>query len=288
MVAKEKGGEVVLLHVITVPPQSPYEVGQRYIKQAQEEILDQAVDRVSSHDVPVSAIVRLARKPAKAIIDQVEDNRVDMVVMGWRGSRRHPETIIGTNIDHVMKDADCDVVVLRGNDFTDIQNAFIPVAHPDQAKLMLELGEMFTHSQETQLDLYHFIPPQLEQDEEARQRRVDRIYEGIKVAEEENDENGEERDGEQEQQRPARSINVEVQDNVVSRIVDLSSQYELTMIGAAREDWIHKLVLGTKPEQIAQQAKGRLIIVKRRRLGIQSGIMDLVEFFKSKETPQEA
>lgn len=288
MVAKEKGGEVVLLHVISIPHQSPYEVGQRYIKQAQDDILDKAVERVSSRDVPVSAVVRLARKPAKAIIDQVEENKVDMVVMGWRGSRRHPETIIGTNIDHVMKDADCDVVVLRGDDFTDIQNAFIPVAHPDQARLMLELGEMFSHTQETQLDLYHFVPPQLEHDEEARQQRVDRIYEGIKEAEEENEENSEAQDHKEKQQRPARSINVEVQDNVVGRIVDLSSQYELTMVGAAREDWIHKLVLGTKPEQIAQQAKGRLIIVKRRRLGIQSGIMDLVEFFKSKETPQEA
>jgi len=274
MVAQSKDGEVVLLNVITIPSQSPLEVGQRYIKKAQEEILDKAVERLASRDIPVRAVVRIARKPAQGIIDQVEEHNVDMVVMGWRGSPSHPKTVIGTNIDQVMKDADCDVVVLRGDDFTDIKNMFIPVAHPAQAGLMLRIGEMFAENQSTELDLYHFVSPEIGQNEDARQRRVEGIYKGLEDAN---------NDTPEKEPKGRRNIHVESESDIVKTIVDYSSKYDATILGAAREGWFRKLVVGTKPEQIARLAKGKLLIVKRRRMTIQSGLMDIVEFFRGHE-----
>lgn len=273
MIARKKQGELILVHVITVPKQSPLRVGQQYIKRARDRVVDKAVEMANQHEVPVSSVMRIARKPAKAIIDEVEDHDIDMVVMGWKGSTRQPETVIGSNIDKVLKDADCDIAILRGDDFSKVENILIPIAYPEQAGLMLEIGEAFEELQKSRLELCHIISPELDSNKEARQERLDSLYEGI--AELEN--------GPEEVEKAKRTINLEVSRSIVGKIVERSGDFDLTIIGAAPEGWFRKLVAGTKTEQIAQLVKGNLLLVKTRRTTIQSGLQDVVEFFKSKE-----
>ncbi|NIU53231.1 MAG: universal stress protein, partial [Gemmatimonadetes bacterium] len=40
MAARAQNGEIILLHVIAVPRQTPLEVGRRYIREARDEVLD--------------------------------------------------------------------------------------------------------------------------------------------------------------------------------------------------------------------------------------------------------
>jgi amino acid transporter/nucleotide-binding universal stress UspA family protein len=268
-----ENAEIILIHVITLPKQSPYDIGQEYIKRARDSVIDKAVERAQRHDVKVSSIIRLARKPAKAIIDTVEENEINLVVMGWKGASSHPQTVIGSNIDKVMRDADCDVVVLRGENFDDVKDIFIPIAYPQQARLMLEVGKLFERDDHTDLKLYHMISPVLNQDEEARQERIDSLQEGLMELELSPELKNEAR----------QKFNIEVTDSIVGRIIEMSGAHDLTIIGAAREGWFQKLVAGSRTEQIAKLTKGRLILVKRRRTIIHSGFLDVVEFFRSRE-----
>lgn len=268
-----ENAEIILVHVIIIPKQSPYDIGQEYIKRARDSVIDKAVARAQERDVKVSSIIRLARKPAKAIIDTVEENEINLVVMGWKGSSSHPQTVIGSNIDKVMRDADCDVVVLRGENFDDVKDIFIPIAYPQQARLMLEVGQLFELNESTDLQLYHMISPALNQDEEAKQRRIDSLQEGLMELEL----------SPEVKNRARQKINIEVTDSIVGRIIDMSGAHDLTIIGAAREGWFQKLVAGSRTEQIAKLTKGRLILVKQRRTVIHSGFLDVVEFFRSRE-----
>lgn len=273
LAAKVHDAELLLVHVITIPKQSPYEIGQQYVKRARDSVIDRAMKMAADHGIKASSIIRIARKPAKAIIDTVEENEVDLVVMGWKGASRHPQTVIGSNIDKVMRDADCDVAVLRGENFTDTKKVFIPIAYPQQARLMLEIGEIFETLQDSDIELYHMISPDLNRDDEAKQERMEGLYEGL----------AELKQGPDAEQEAKRMINIEVTDSIVGRIIDLSSSYDVTIIGAAREGWFQKLVAGTRTEQIAKLTKGKLILVKQRRTVVQSGLMDIVEFFRSRE-----
>ncbi len=276
MVARHKGGELMLLHVITVPWQAPYSVGQRYIHDARERVLNKAIEDASARDVPVSSVIRIARKPAQGIVDQVEDGDVDMVVMGWRGTSKHPHTTIGSNIDTVLRDSDCDVAVLRADDVDGIGKILIPFSFPEQAQLMMELGQMFVEEEQASLDLFHAVPPSMT--EEQRQERHEKLYAGLTETREE---------GEQPVTHvPTRlSINIAETDNVVQEITRRSGDTDLTIIGAAQEGWLRKMVAGTIPEQIAKGAEGRLLLVKRRRSVLHSGFLNTIEFFRSKEEP---
>jgi amino acid transporter/nucleotide-binding universal stress UspA family protein len=273
MMAKKRDGELILVHVITVPQQSPLEVGQQYIKDARDRVVDKASEMAAEYDLPVSSVMRIARKPAKGIIDEVEDRDIDMVIMGWKGSSRHPDTRIGSNIDTVMKDADCDIAVVRGDGMDQIDNVLIPVANPEQAQLMVDIGEVFKTKFSSELEICHIIPSRFKDNEDFKNDRLDQLYAGLTEL----------NDDEESKVSSKYDIHLKVNDDIVGEIVTDSKDYDLTIIGAAQEGWFQKLIAGTKPEAIAKRAQGNLILVKTNHSTIRSGFQDVVEFFKSKE-----
>ena len=268
LMAAANDGEVVLLHAITVPDQTPLEVGHRYVRRARDEVLDEAVATAEERGVPTRSVIRIAHEPAEAIIHEVEDRDVDLVVMGWSGRSRHPETTIGSNIDHVMRQADCHVVVLRAEDL-DVGSALLPVTYPEQAHLMLEIGELLEADRGTEIHLWHAVPPNLP--EEDRRDRLDDLYEGLADLEV----------GPEEAEKAVHRLRVEDTDRVVDRIVDQSADHDLTIIGSAREGWLRKLVAGSRSERIARRVRGRLLLVKHRRSPVRSWMLDTIEFFRS-------
>jgi amino acid transporter/nucleotide-binding universal stress UspA family protein len=268
MVARAHEGEVVLLHVITVPEQTPLRVGRRYVTQARERVLDLAAEMVAQRDVPSSTLVRIAHNPAQAIVHEVEDRAIDFVVMGWRGRSRNPETTIGSNIDLVLRHADCHVGVLRAQELDPVRRILIPIADPQQSHLMLELGELFTARQGASVDLLHVLPPDLPQEE--REPRLQELYDRLADLGVGPGAEGEAR----------RAIEVAESRDVVEAIVGKARDYDLTILGSAREGFFRKLVAGTIPERIARRIPGRLLLVKHRRSVIQSKILDTIDFFR--------
>jgi nucleotide-binding universal stress UspA family protein len=271
-IARRREGEILLLHVITVPEQTPLAVGRGYVQRARERVLDRAVEIAEEFEVPVSSTIRISHQPARAILHEVEDRGIDFVVMGWRGRRRDPRTIIGSNIDNVLRNADCHVAVLRGHGLGEVEKILVPVADPEQAPLMVDLADLVAdlvaHEQDTSVDLLHLVPPGLTG--EARDARLLEIREALA-----------EQGVEAEDVEAGRRLRIVEDANVVRRIVRESRGYGLTVIGSAREGWVRKLVAGTKPEQIARAASGRLLLVKHRRNVVQSRVLDVLEFFRS-------
>jgi amino acid transporter/nucleotide-binding universal stress UspA family protein len=268
MVARERDGEVVLLHVITVPEQTPLRVGRRYVTQARDEVLDRAVEMVAEHDVPSSSIVRIAHSPAQAVIHEVEDRDIDFVIMGWRGRSRNPRTAIGSNIDLVFRHADCHVGALRADDLDPVRRVLVPMADPQQSHLMLELAEMFGRDRGSEVDLLHILPPGMS--DEDREERLQELYDGLADLDVGPEQAGEAR----------RMIEVVESRAVVDSIVGKARDYDLTILGSAREGFFRKLVAGTIPERIATRIPGRLLLVKHRRSVIQSKILDTIDFFR--------
>jgi len=268
LVARRRGGEVTLLHVVQVPGQTPLRVGREWIQQARDEVLDRAEEMLEGTDTPFNIVVRVAHQPAEAILDEVIEQDIDLVVMGWRGHTRHPRTAIGSNIDHVLRHADCHVLVLKAADLEDIESILVPVSYPEQARLMLEVAGDLAAEHDATIDLYHAVAPGIGTEE--RREEIGELREGL-----EGMENLEALIG-------SGKVEIEVDEtkNVVGGIVRRSRTYDLTMVGASREGWWHKLVAGTVPERVLRRSTGRLLLVKHRRSVVRSRVLDLIDFFR--------
>jgi nucleotide-binding universal stress UspA family protein len=271
MVARAHEGEVVLLHVITVPRQTPLDVGRRFIREAYEEVVDEATAAVEARGVRSSSLIRIAHRPADAILHEVEDSAIDMVVMGWRGESRNPRTALGSNLDWVMRVAPAEVVVLRADHLRDIRSVLVPVAYPRQAHALIRIAELF-EQEGAALDLLHVAPPG--QEPEARKDRMDELYEGLADV-------GVGPPG-SDAGRPLRILE---ETDIVAALVREAATHDLTMVGAAREGPLRRLVMGSRPEQLATQSPGRLLLYKQRRNPIHSRLLDTIDFFRGVGTP---
>ena len=141
--AKLHDGKVTLLHIVTVPSPTPLSSGYRYL-QASDALQKQAIDMVADEDVAVEYIVRVARRVAPAIIDTAREQHADLVVIGWRGTMNiDGKTTLGPNIDRVLSEINCDVMMLQPGDSAAATRILMPVAEPRQVAYSLGLVQHF-------------------------------------------------------------------------------------------------------------------------------------------------
>lgn len=109
--ARDRNGEVVLLHVLTVPFNTLPSAALDRADEARP-ILAQAAAAFPP-DVPVHSIVKIAHDAAAAIVETAEEERSDLILLGWRGRPSLREHVFGSTLDPVVRDAPADVALLR-------------------------------------------------------------------------------------------------------------------------------------------------------------------------------
>ncbi len=113
-VARRRGGELSLLHVVEVPRNLPPKaIRFRYVDDKIRGL--QRLSRIGTHEgVDTRAVVKIGSKVYEIILDTLRDEAVNLLVMGWRGERvQGDRRILGSNIDYLIENAPCDLVVFK-------------------------------------------------------------------------------------------------------------------------------------------------------------------------------
>ena len=221
--AKMNNGKITLLHIITVPAPTPLSPGYEYVNRS-EGLRDEAVAMVRDADIPVEFVIRIGRNVADAIIDTVQEKRADLLLMGWRGISHQANTLLGRNIDKVINEVSCELMMLQPNGKL-AQRLLIPIADPQQIPFALQAAQLYAESDDTALDILHVLPPNTPSaDKEAVirafQRRVDavRLQQGV--------------------------VNIIVRESAERRnpIAEASKDYDLVLMGSTRDTWAQAAV----------------------------------------------
>jgi CIC family chloride channel protein len=111
-IARERQYELECLQVITIPrSQSPSETSVRTQKSRQ--FLRQAEKLGQAWDVPVHTQIRVAHDIAQTILETIQEEGINLILMGWKGSTATPGRIFSSVVDTVIRQAFCDVVVVK-------------------------------------------------------------------------------------------------------------------------------------------------------------------------------
>lgn len=141
--ATARNYELECLQVIAVPrSQAPQETAVRTTRSRR--LLKQAEQWGQTYSVPVHTQIRLAHDPAQAILETVQEQHIDLVLMGWKGSTRTPGRIFGNVVDTVVRQAACEVVLVKLQDSTlapvpTFNHWLVPVAGGPNAQVALGL-----------------------------------------------------------------------------------------------------------------------------------------------------
>ncbi|SDL30282.1 Nucleotide-binding universal stress protein, UspA family [Catalinimonas alkaloidigena] len=121
--AQQTGAEVELLHVLETTSTAPYDLPEKvvgatgntfldYLEASAREQLEKTARAYA--DVPIRYLVRQG-SPFRAIDQRASEQRVDLIVMGSKGSSGLDELLIGSNAERVVRFAPCPVLVVKGN-----------------------------------------------------------------------------------------------------------------------------------------------------------------------------
>lgn len=252
--ANDRDGEILVMSAVTVPQQTPLDQGRQFIDD-ERETLTEAMQIAEDADVPVSGTIRIGHSVSEAILNTITQYDCETVLMGWKGRHKSQrrDIVLGSNVDTIAQEADCDVLVKRiGTDTDDsVDSILIPTAGGPHAEYAAEIASSLATANGGHIDIIHVVDPTADESERSDAREL--------------------------LEETAASIDatasVETRlvegTNVVETIVDYSDGYDVTLVGATREGLFQQFVFGSVPEQIGWDAKSTVIMAKRH-IGITS------------------
>ena len=273
--ARQHSGRVLLLHVITVPEFLPLSAGRQYVEQSRT-LTNQAVAMVEAADVPVEVLVRIAHEPAEAIIQTTFERAIDLLIMGWRGQSRSSNTFLGRNIDRIVEQVNCEVLVMQQRRPPPFHRFLVPIADPLQTKQAIRTAQLLAANGERpegeqaahQIDVVHIFHPNV-----APARR-DRFTDAIKL----------QLDGIRADFGAVAPYRIDFMpiegSDVVGAIADAAVDHDCIILGATRDSWLKQQLFGNTPAQIAAKVDAPVMLVGPKANPLGFGITRMIHYVR--------
>jgi uncharacterized hydrophobic protein (TIGR00271 family) len=242
-----QGGEILALQVVVVREPLPLEAG-RWRARTERVLMEEALALADGEGLPVQTMTRAARSVSQGILETADEERVDLILIGWRGSTRSRGTSLGSIVDAVLRDAPTHVMVVRGDAPVETQRILIPTAGGPHAQAALRLADQMAEACRGRITLL-YVQPELapaEQMDEAR-RRLTETLEGVELEH-------------TPQQKFIRA------GSVVEGIVEEAHKHDLVLLGISEESVLDQLVFGSIPLQVAARVPKTVLVQGERGL----------------------
>jgi APA family basic amino acid/polyamine antiporter len=241
--AQQQAGEVLALQVVVVPDQVPLEAGHLRAR-ASRTLLERAVAQANEEGFAIHPMTRVARSVAQGILDTADEEDVSLIVLDWRDDSRSFGPSLGPTIDAVIRDAPCDVTVVKARQWEQVDKILVPTAGGPNSAKAARLAMLLSESYGSQVTALYVqsgqAPP--ERMEENRQH-IAQTLESLEFS-----------------QPPEQKVIIA--DNVIEGIVREAEGYDLVLLGASEEALFDRFVFGSIPQQIAARVPKTVIMVR--------------------------
>ena len=138
--AEVSDGCVELVHLVAVPDQVPLADAHRYAMPGTEGTVEASLYLPARR--LVNSSILYCRNPARGILFQAHAGRADLILLGWRGRVPEAGRLFGRTLDQVIRQATCDVAVVRPGGKAPYLNVLVPVAGGPNSERALEIAGM--------------------------------------------------------------------------------------------------------------------------------------------------
>ncbi len=266
IIARARNGEVILLSIIKLPEQTPLSAGRKYVSQ-HKELLEELINFGVS-DIPVGGVLKIAHSVPEAILNTVEEEKVDLLILGWRGRTFRRDYILGSTIDPILFKAPCDVVVIRFDPALEIgklKKILIPTAGGPHARLAAEIALDLNRVLGAEATLAYFA-----ENEEEKEKAEKYIEETAEIVEREKEREKEKKNGKEKEVKFDRLI--KVSGSRIEALVEESNNFDAIILGASNQPFLKNLIKGAFPETIAKKTTKTVIMVRKK--------IEITEFLK--------
>jgi amino acid transporter/nucleotide-binding universal stress UspA family protein len=242
-VAKLRGRRLVATTVVEVPQQLPIHEGMRFAHH-KETVLRDAQQYGRERGVKIDTDLVIAHRVEEGIFTAAGRHRADVMVMAWKGYSNTRDRIFGETADNVVRYAPCDLMMLKieGRDF---RTCLFPTAGGPNAQLAADLLNALSKSFDMKVTTGYVVPPDATEDQRHTARNwIDKTLANMHV-----------------------DVPVEKQliesESVAGGLAKASRDFDLVVIGAAKEPVFRKILIGEIPQKVARYSPASVLVVKR-------------------------
>jgi nucleotide-binding universal stress UspA family protein len=242
-VAELRGRRLVAMTVVEVPQQLPIHEGMRFAHH-KETLLRAAQQYGREHGVKIDTDLVIAHRVEEGIFTAAKRHRADVMVMAWKGYSNTRERIFGETADNVIRYAPCDLMMLKieGGEF---RTCLFPTAGGPNAQLAADLLNAFAKTFDLEVTTGYVVPPDAGEDQRATARNwIDKTLAHMHV------------------DVPVKKQLIE-SDSVAGGLARASRDFDLVVIGAAKEPVFRKILIGEIPQKVARYSPATVLVVKR-------------------------
>ena len=243
-------GELTALGIVEVAEGMPLSEGATRARHARR--LLQKVLGFAPSGTTIRPIVRIGRRAAEGIIESAAEEGSDLIIFGWGGrpkSARDPGTsAFSATIDEVVRDAPCDVAVVKQRGTGEIRRVLVPVRGGPHAELALRFADAIAARHDAQLAVLHVLPPGISLAVRAQAERALASFVRLHTGE-----------------RAVGILREAV--NVRTAILREADRSDLVVMGAAAAPTgteAASYIFGALPEAIAARSKTTVVVVRTR------------------------
>jgi amino acid transporter len=242
-VAALRGRRLVATTVVEVPQQLPIHEGMRFAHH-KETLLRTAQQVGRERGVQIDTDLVIAHRVEEGIFTAARRHRADVMVMAWKGYTNTRERIFGETADSVVRYAPCDLMMLKiaGREF---RTCLLPTAGGPNAQLAADLLNALAKTFEMEVTAGYVVPPDADDEQRHTARNwIDKTLTHMQV------------------DVPITKQLIE-SDSVAGGLAKASRDYDLVVIGAAKEPLFRKILIGEIPQKVARFSPASVLVVKR-------------------------
>lgn len=245
--AQFQGGNVLALQVVTVPDPVPLETASRRAETGRT-VLEKALALANQEKLPIQTMTRVAHSAAQGILDAAIEENADLIVLGWAGPTRSRVASLGRIADTVLRDAPCDVLVVRGKHVDHIKKILVPTAGGPHAQASARLATLLMKALQAKVTLLYVqsSPVTAKQMEENR-RRIAETVEGLSM-------------------KPPPETKMVIAPSVTEGIIQEAQEHDLVLLGVSEESLLDQIIFGNIPLQVAARAPHTALVQGYRGL----------------------
>jgi len=110
--ARYFNGDLTINKIVEVPRAMPLDaISKEYVDELAIGL--RKTMKIAPSTINVRPVVSVSYDVAGAILDQTKHEAANLLVLGWKGTRRRGRTILGRNLDRVVREASCDVAIIK-------------------------------------------------------------------------------------------------------------------------------------------------------------------------------
>lgn len=248
-IARDRQYEIECLHVIQVPQhQSPSEAAVSTA--AGQRLLKKAMRLAQAWHIPIHTQIRVAHDLSSAVLQAIQERHIDLVLMGWKGSTATPGRIFSRVVDTVIRQAACDVVLVKLKEGSaggaiGFDRWLVPMAGGPNAEQAIQLlPALSTLSKTPQIKLFQVLEPDVPTTESVT---LERAAQYLK------------------HHLDGSVTTLPIRAKSVAEAILACAEYDqsqVIMMGASREGLLQQVVHGNVPAKISNSSDRTVIVVR--------------------------